>query len=72
MSKLFEQTIAKVKQLPADDQDAAAFVLIDYLEHRRDYQLADEQLEEVRRRIADPNPTFVSYEEARRRLGLQD
>lgn len=72
MSELFDQTIAKVKKLPADEQDAAAYALLDYLDHREDVQLTQDQLAEVRRRIADPNRTFVSYEDARRRLGLQD
>lgn len=72
MSELFDQTIAKVKKLPADEQDAAAYALLDYLDHRDEVQLTQDQLAEVRRRIADPNRTFVSYEDARRRLGLQD
>lgn len=72
MSELFDQTIAKVKELPAEEQDRAAFALIDYLDSRHDFQLSDEQLAEISRRIADPNRTFVSYEEARRRLGLPD
>ncbi|KZD22576.1 hypothetical protein [Tardiphaga robiniae] len=70
MSKLLEETIAKVRTLSASEQDAAAFALIDYLDHRQEMQLTDEQLAEVRRRLADPHRVLVSYEEARKRFGL--
>jgi len=70
MSKLLEETVAKVRTLSASEQDAAAFVLIDYLDHRQDVQLTDAQLAEVRRRLADPDRVLVSYEDARKRLGL--
>jgi hypothetical protein len=70
MSKLLEETIAKVRTLSASEQDAAAFALIDYLDHRQDVQLTDAQLAEVRRRLADPDRVLVSYEDARKRLGL--
>ena len=29
------------------------------------YQLTDEQVEEVKRRLADPNPKFLALEEGR-------
>lgn len=70
MSKLLEETIAKVRTLSASEQDAAAFALIDYLDHRQEVQLTDAQLAEVRRRLADPDRVLVSYEDARKRLGL--
>lgn len=70
MSKLLEETIAKVRTLSASEQDAAAFALIDYLDHRQDVQLTDAQLAEVRRRLVDPDRVLVSYEDARKRLGL--
>ena len=70
MSKLLEETIAKVRTLSASEQDAAAFALIDYLDHRQEVQLTDAQLAEVRRRLADPGRVLVSYEDARKRLGL--
>ncbi len=72
MSELFDQTIAKVKQLSAEEQEQAAYALIDYLDSKDEFQLSDEQLAEISRRIADPDRTFVSYEETRRLLGLQD
>ena len=72
MSELFDQTIAKVKELSAEEQDQAAYALIDYLDGKGEFQLSDEQLAEISRRIADPDRILVSYEEAWRRLGLQD
>jgi hypothetical protein len=33
-----------------------------------EYHLTDEQVEEVRTRLADPNPRFVSLDEARERF----
>jgi hypothetical protein len=70
MTKLLDETIARVKELPASEQDAAALALIDHLDEQQDTLLTDEQRAEVRRRLADPDRVLVSYEEARRRLGL--
>ncbi len=69
MTKLLEQALRQVEQLPANEQDAAAAALMDYLKHRNDLQLTDAQLAEVRRRRADPNRKLVSHAEARARLG---
>lgn len=69
MSELFDQTIAKVKKLPADEQDAAAYALLDYLENRKSMRLTDEQLAEVRRRRSDPDARLVSHDEARAFIG---
>jgi hypothetical protein len=32
------------------------------------YHLTDEQVEEVKRRLADPNPKFLTHEEVRTRF----
>jgi|AraplaDrversion2_2_1032049.scaffolds.fasta_scaffold58632_2 putative addiction module component (TIGR02574 family) len=72
MSDLFDQTIAKVKELSAEEQEQAAYALIDYLDNKDKFELSDEQLAEIDRRIADPDRILISYEEAWRRLGLQD
>lgn len=69
MTKLLEQALRQVEQLSANDQDAAGAALIDYLAHRDDTRLSDEQLAEVRRRRADPNRKLVSHAEAKERLG---
>lgn len=54
MTKLFRQTVERVEKLPDSEQDAAAGVLMDYLDHMRGLSLTDEQAAEVRRRLADP------------------
>jgi hypothetical protein len=69
VTKLLEQALRQVQQLPADEQDAAAAALMDYLKHRDDLQLSDAQLAEVRRRRAEPDRKLVSHADARERLG---
>ena len=69
MTKLLRDTLNQVEQLPEAEQDAAAGALMDYLAHRRDLRLTDEQLADIRRRRADPNRTLVSHEVARARIG---
>jgi len=68
MTRLLEQALRQVEQLPESDQDAAGAALIDYLAHRDDMRLSDAQLAEVRRRRGDPNRKLVSHEEAKARL----
>ena len=69
MNKLLEQALREVQQLSADDQNAAAGALLDYVRHMRDVGLSDAQLEEVRRRRANPDRKIVSHAEARERIG---
>lgn len=66
MSKLLEETLVEIAKLPLGEQDAAAFALIDFLEDRQTSRLTDEQLAEVKRRRAEPNPVLVSHEDARK------
>jgi hypothetical protein len=68
MSKLLRDAIRQVEQLPEPEQDAAAAAMLDYLEHRRDLRVSDEDLAEIRRRRADSNRQLVSHDEARARL----
>ena len=69
MTKLLRDTLKQVEQLPEAEQDAAAGALLDYLAHRRDLRLSDEQLAEIRRRRADSDRKLVSHAEARARIG---
>ena len=68
MTKLLEEAIRQVEQLPEGEQDAAAGALLDYVRHMNEIRLTDEQVAEVRRRIADPNRKLVSLAEARARV----
>jgi hypothetical protein len=69
MTKLLRDAIAQVERLPEGEQDAAAVAMLDYLAHRQDLRVSDEDLAEIRRRRADPNRKLVSHEEARARIG---
>lgn len=68
MTKLLRDALKQIEELPDHEQDAAAGALLDYLAHRSDLRLSDEQLAEIRRRRADPNRKLVSHEEARMRI----
>jgi hypothetical protein len=65
MTKLLEEAIRQVEQLPEGEQDAAAGALIDYVRHMHEMQLTDGQLAEVRRRRANPQRKLLSHAEAR-------
>ena len=67
MIKFLRDTIKQVEQLPDGEQDAAAVAMLDYLAHKRDLRVSDEQLAEIRRRRADPKRKLVSHDEARKR-----
>jgi hypothetical protein len=49
MTKLFDDAIAQARQLPDEQQDAAAEALFAHLAGGRDYRLTAEQAEEVER-----------------------
>ncbi len=68
MTKLLEEALRQVEQLSADDQNAAAGVLLDYVRHMNELHLTDAQVEEVRRRIANPNRKLLTLSEARARV----
>jgi hypothetical protein len=71
MTKLLEQVLAEVRKLSDDEQDRIAAELISYLDGSGDdddRQLSDEQLAEVRRRRADPNPQNTTLEDIEARL----
>ena len=59
MTKLLEQALRQVEQLPEGEQDAAAGALLDYVKHMHDTHLTEAQVAEVRRRKADPNREAV-------------
>ena len=69
MTKMLRDAIAQVERLPEGEQDAAATAMLDYLAHRRNLRVSDEDLAEIRRRRADPNRKLVSHEQARARIG---
>ena len=68
MTKLLRDAISQVEKLPDGEQDAAAIAMLDYLAHKQDLRVSDEDLAEIRRRRADPNRKLVPHEEARARI----
>lgn len=68
MTRLLRETLKQIEQLPDDEQDAAAAAMLDYLTHRRELSVSDEQLAEIRRRRADPDRKLVAHDEARERI----
>lgn len=71
MTKFLEQVLAEVRKLSDDEQDRIAAELMAHIGtggNDRDLQLSDEQLAEVRRRRADPNPRIATIEEVEARI----
>lgn len=68
MTKLLQKAFEQAQQLPDEEQDAAAGALLDYLDHMRSLRLTDEQVAEVRRRLADPDRRTLMLDEAKARL----
>jgi hypothetical protein len=60
MTKLLEEAIAQVREMPAGMQDMAATVLIRCIDAAHKPKLSDEQLKEVRRRRAERNPATLT------------
>lgn len=69
MSKLVEDAVRVLRDLPEDVQAVAARAIIDYGSgYDDDVALSDEQVREVERRIANPNRNFLSLSDTRDRL----
>jgi hypothetical protein len=65
MDKLLEDAISRLKSLPLDRQHEAAARLLDFLEEDGERaHLTPEQMEEIERRLSDPEP-FASDDEVR-------
>lgn len=70
MTKFLEQVLAEVRKLSDEEQDRIAAELMAHLVagDDSDLQLSDEQLAEVRRRRADPNPRNATIDEVDARI----
>lgn len=69
MTKLLQDAIERLKELPESRQNQLAAALIEVAEgDQGDHHLTDEQVEEVRRRRSNPNRKFVSLAQVRKRL----
>ena len=69
MSKLVDDAVRVLRELPEDVQAAAARAIIDYgAGYDTDVALSDEQVTAVERRIGDPHRNFLSLGDVRHRL----
>jgi hypothetical protein len=73
MSKLIDEAVQALYELPEDAQQAAARVILDYqATYDDDVQLSDEQVTEIERRMADPSREFISLSELDKRIRSLD
>ena len=71
MSSKVTEALTELSKLPAAEQERAAEAILDFATGATTRpNLTAEQAEEVRRRLADPRPTFVTLAEAKARLAL--
>lgn len=68
MTRLLEQALRQIEQLPEGEQNAAAGALLDYVKYMHDTRLSEAQVAEVRRRRADPDRRLLTHAEARARI----
>jgi hypothetical protein len=67
--KQVKEILDRVLTWPQERQNDAARVLTEMEEQDASpYHLTDEQVVEVKRRLADPNPKFLTLEEVRERF----
>ena len=53
MNKQLSEVIARVSELPEDRQEAAAVLLLDFLDGGPDIELTPEQIAEIERRLEE-------------------
>jgi hypothetical protein len=53
MNKQLSEAIARVSELPEDRQEAAAVLLLDFLDGGPDIELTPEQIAEIERRLEE-------------------
>lgn len=57
---------------PERQQDAVQMLALMEEQDRADVRLTDEQVAEIERRLADPNPKYLTLEEVRERFARRD
>jgi hypothetical protein len=68
-TKALKEAIDRAQHWPKERQDEAAKMLLEMeAQDTSGYRLTDEQVAEVERRLADPNPRFLTLAEVRARL----
>jgi len=68
-TKALKEAIEHTERWPQERQDDAARMLLEMeAQDASGYRLTDEQAAEIKRRLADPNPKFLTLAEVRARL----
>ena len=68
MTKLLKEAIDALARLSEDEQERAARAILDFAAHDGNYRLSDDQVEEVERRMASRDRTYLSAPQVRSRL----
>ncbi len=69
MTKLIDDAVTVLRNLPDDIAASAARAIIEYsIQQDDDLFLSDDQAEEVERRLGQPNRTFLSIDDLHNRL----
>ena len=68
MTKLFDEAVKVLRELPDDRQEAAARAIINYGADDDEIQLSDEQVAEIELRIASTNRKFISLADLDKRI----
>ena len=68
MTNLLDEAVKVLRELPEDQQEAAARAIINYGADDNEAQLSDEQVAEIERRIATTNRKFISLAELDKRI----
>jgi chromosome condensin MukBEF ATPase and DNA-binding subunit MukB len=68
MNKRVQEALAELEKLPENEQEVVAEAILDFAARGGRVELSEDQANEVRRRLADPNPKFLTLAEARARL----
>jgi hypothetical protein len=68
MTKLLEEAVRVLRDLPEGRQESAARAILNYGADDDEVQLSDEDVTEIDRRIANPNRKFISLAELDKRI----
>jgi hypothetical protein len=71
MNKKVERAWSALMGLPEPEQNLAAEAILDFAEGETRPSLTAEQIAEVERRLADPEPRFLTLDEVRARFSRQ-
>ena len=68
MGNKLDAAIAELAKLPTADEEIATEAILDFADRGGRLELTEAQADEVRRRMAEPEPKFMTLAQARARL----